>query len=217
MPRNVPHLEFRGRLVLLGFGSIRQAVLPLLFRHLALRPERVTVIKAGQHNADKVRRHGMRLLVQPLTADKYQSLLTPCWSPAPDFGRLGSNIYYLRGFSGHGQALADMAGKLAAEAIAGQAERFDLRPDPGTADFPAVRWRARPRWCWACCTTGSRTCCSQGPNRPVSRALPTTSEPYFASNASSVHASSVSILTLSFVANTANRYVCSPSGGQGPS
>jgi gamma-glutamylputrescine oxidase len=45
---------------------------------------------------------------------------------APDFGRLGSNIYYLQGFSGHGVALAGMAGQLAAEAIAGQAERFDL-------------------------------------------------------------------------------------------
>lgn len=45
---------------------------------------------------------------------------------APDFGRMGNNIYYLQGFSGHGLALAGMAGKLAAEAIASQAERFDL-------------------------------------------------------------------------------------------
>ena len=45
---------------------------------------------------------------------------------APDFGRVGSNVYYLQGFSGHGIALAGMAGRLAAEAIAGQAERFDL-------------------------------------------------------------------------------------------
>ncbi len=45
---------------------------------------------------------------------------------APDFGRLGHNIYYLQGFSGHGLALAGMAGKLAAEALAGDAERFDL-------------------------------------------------------------------------------------------
>ncbi|MBV8633026.1 MAG: FAD-binding oxidoreductase [Burkholderiaceae bacterium] len=45
---------------------------------------------------------------------------------APDFGRLDSNIYYLQGFSGHGLVLTGMAGKLAAEAIAGQAERFDL-------------------------------------------------------------------------------------------
>ncbi|MYM24246.1 FAD-dependent oxidoreductase [Duganella sp. FT135W] len=45
---------------------------------------------------------------------------------APDFGRLGGNIYYLQGFSGHGVALTGLAGKLVAEAIVGQAERFDL-------------------------------------------------------------------------------------------
>lgn len=45
---------------------------------------------------------------------------------APDFGRLGRNIYYLQGFSGHGLVLAGMAGKLVAETIAGEAERFDL-------------------------------------------------------------------------------------------
>lgn len=45
---------------------------------------------------------------------------------APDFGRLGSNIYYLQGFSGHGAVLAGMAGQMAADAIAGQAARFDL-------------------------------------------------------------------------------------------
>ena len=56
---------------------------------------------------------------------------------APDFGRLANNIYYLQGFSGHGLALSGMAGKLVAESIAGQAERFDLlarikhRPFPG--------------------------------------------------------------------------------------
>jgi gamma-glutamylputrescine oxidase len=48
------------------------------------------------------------------------------FNQAPNFGRLGHNIYYLHGFSGHGLALTGMAGKLAAEAIAGQAERFDL-------------------------------------------------------------------------------------------
>jgi len=58
---------------------------------------------------------------------------------APDFGRLGDNLYYLQGFSGHGVALTGLAGKLVAEAVAGQAERFDVfarlqhRPFPGGA------------------------------------------------------------------------------------
>ncbi len=45
---------------------------------------------------------------------------------APDFGRLGDNLYYLQGFSGHGVALTGLAGRLAAQAVAGQAEHFDM-------------------------------------------------------------------------------------------
>jgi gamma-glutamylputrescine oxidase len=50
-------------------------------------------------------------------------------SRAPDFGRLhgfGGRVYYLQGFSGHGLALTGLAGKLVAEAIAGDASRFDV-------------------------------------------------------------------------------------------
>jgi gamma-glutamylputrescine oxidase len=45
---------------------------------------------------------------------------------APNLGRMDSNIYYLQGFSGHGLAFTGMAGLLAAEAIDGQAARFDV-------------------------------------------------------------------------------------------
>ena len=58
---------------------------------------------------------------------------------APDFGRLpqSPNVYYLQGFSGHGLALTGLAGRLVAEAISGDAGRFDTfarikhRPFPG--------------------------------------------------------------------------------------
>jgi gamma-glutamylputrescine oxidase len=61
---------------------------------------------------------------------------------APDFGRIGSNVYYLQGFSGHGLALAGMAGKLVAEAVAGQAERFDLLARIRHRRFPGGWLRA---------------------------------------------------------------------------
>ncbi|MDW8258567.1 MAG: FAD-binding oxidoreductase, partial [Gammaproteobacteria bacterium] len=44
---------------------------------------------------------------------------------APHFGRLSPRVYFLQGFSGHGIALAGLAGRLVAEAIAGTAERVD--------------------------------------------------------------------------------------------
>jgi gamma-glutamylputrescine oxidase len=58
---------------------------------------------------------------------------------APDFGRLpdAPQVYYLQGFSGHGLALTGLAGRVVAEAMAGDAGRFDTfsrlkhRPFPG--------------------------------------------------------------------------------------
>ena len=55
---------------------------------------------------------------------------------APDFGRLGDNIYYLQGFSGHGVALTGLAGQLVAQAMAGQAGRFDLFSRLKHRNFP---------------------------------------------------------------------------------
>jgi gamma-glutamylputrescine oxidase len=63
---------------------------------------------------------------------------------APDFGRLEHNLYYLQGFSGHGLALAGIAGRMVAEVIAGQAERFDLLARIRHAPFPRGAWIRRP-------------------------------------------------------------------------
>ncbi|HVF18470.1 MAG TPA: FAD-binding oxidoreductase [Steroidobacteraceae bacterium] len=65
-------------------------------------------------------------------------------SRAPDFGRLAPNLYYLQGFSGHGIALTGIAGKIVAEAIAGQAERFDLFARIQHRKFPGGRLLRMP-------------------------------------------------------------------------
>jgi gamma-glutamylputrescine oxidase len=58
---------------------------------------------------------------------------------APHFGRLGGNIYFAHGFSGHGIAAGGLAGKLMAEAIQGTAEKFDVFCKIPHADFPGGR------------------------------------------------------------------------------
>ncbi len=63
---------------------------------------------------------------------------------APHFGRLAPNVYFLQGFSGHGIALAGIAGKLLAEAVAGHAERFDVFARIPHADFPGGPLLRRP-------------------------------------------------------------------------
>ena len=63
---------------------------------------------------------------------------------APHFGRLEPNIYYLQGFSGHGMVLTGIAGKILAETIAGQAERFDVYARLKHHDFPGGMMLRRP-------------------------------------------------------------------------
>jgi gamma-glutamylputrescine oxidase len=58
---------------------------------------------------------------------------------APHFGRLADNIIFAQGFSGHGVALTGLAGRLAAEVMAGQAERFDIVASIPHARFPGGR------------------------------------------------------------------------------
>jgi len=63
---------------------------------------------------------------------------------APDFGRLSPQVYYLQGFSGHGVVLAVLAGRLVAEAIGGQAGRFDVYARLRHHPFPGGPWLRTP-------------------------------------------------------------------------
>ena len=61
----------------------------------------------------------------------------------PHFERVAGNVLSLSGFSGHGVAMAALAGQIAAETIAGQAERFDAMARVPSPRFPggaALRW-----------------------------------------------------------------------------
>lgn len=62
----------------------------------------------------------------------------------PDFGRIAGNVYYLKGFSGHGIATTMLGGRLVAEAIDGQAKRFDVFARFRHASFPGGKWLRMP-------------------------------------------------------------------------
>jgi gamma-glutamylputrescine oxidase len=62
----------------------------------------------------------------------------------PHFGRSG-NVFWAQGYSGQGVAMANLGGKLIAEAMAGTAERFDLFARLPHRRFPGgrhLRWPA---------------------------------------------------------------------------
>ena len=54
----------------------------------------------------------------------------------PHFERIDGNILSASGYSGHGVAMATMGGKMAADAIRGQAEQFDFMASVPTPRFP---------------------------------------------------------------------------------
>ncbi len=62
----------------------------------------------------------------------------------PDIGRRPGNIYYAQGFSGQGVALTGLAGKLIADAIRGDAEKFDVFARIAHRPFPGGRMLRMP-------------------------------------------------------------------------
>lgn len=62
----------------------------------------------------------------------------------PHFGRLEPNIVFAHGYSGQGINIATLGGKLIAEAIAGQAGRFDIMARLDTPKFPGGTWLRYP-------------------------------------------------------------------------
>jgi gamma-glutamylputrescine oxidase len=63
---------------------------------------------------------------------------------APHFGRLGPSAYFIQGLSGHGMVISGIAGKLASDAIAGSAERFDMYSRIKHVNFPGGPLFRRP-------------------------------------------------------------------------
>ncbi|MBC7951100.1 MAG: homospermidine synthase [Rhodospirillaceae bacterium] len=71
------HASFAGRLVFVGFGSIGQGVLPLILRHFAIDPSRITIVTADERGHDVADEYGIKFLNHPLTRDNFRDVLTP--------------------------------------------------------------------------------------------------------------------------------------------
>ncbi len=58
----------------------------------------------------------------------------------PIVGRIGSNVYYCQGYSGHGVCPTHVMGEVMADAVAGTMERFDLFADMRPIRIPGGQW-----------------------------------------------------------------------------
>lgn len=71
------HFTFPGRLVLVGFGSIGQGVLPLILRHIAVPPERISIVTAAETGRAVAAEYGVEFIVNPLTQENFRQVLGP--------------------------------------------------------------------------------------------------------------------------------------------
>src|SRR5215208_1239801 len=78
------HTVFPGRLVIVGFGSIGQGVLPLLLRHVDMRPDQIVVITAELRGHEVAEEYGVRFVETALTPDNYRTVLED-WLRPGDF------------------------------------------------------------------------------------------------------------------------------------
>lgn len=71
------HFNFPGRLVMVGFGSIGQGVLPLILRHIALPADRITIVTAEEAGRAVAAEYGVKFIVNPLVQENYRQVLEP--------------------------------------------------------------------------------------------------------------------------------------------
>ena len=71
------HVAFPGRLIMVGFGSIGQGVLPLILRHVGIQPDQITVVTADEAGAKVAAEYGVRFVKHPLTRENFKNVLDP--------------------------------------------------------------------------------------------------------------------------------------------
>jgi homospermidine synthase len=75
MSNDKKYLIFKNRILMLGFGSIGQGVLPLLLRHLDIKPSQITIITAEDAGHEEAKEYGVELIVERVTPQNYKSVL----------------------------------------------------------------------------------------------------------------------------------------------
>jgi len=77
MAEHVVHTQLPGQLVMLGCGSIGQAVLPLILRHLGATPDRITIVTADARGRDEAEQYGIAFREEALTEENHRRVLEP--------------------------------------------------------------------------------------------------------------------------------------------
>ncbi len=71
------YVEFPGRIVFVGFGSIGQGTLPLVLRHIGIPPERITIVTADDRGRAEAEKYGIKFIKEALTRENFRRVLNP--------------------------------------------------------------------------------------------------------------------------------------------
>ena len=77
MANDKTYIDFPGRIILIGFGSIGQGVLPLILRHIGISPDRLTIVTADDAGSAEAAQYGVRFVKEPLTRENHRRVLAP--------------------------------------------------------------------------------------------------------------------------------------------
>jgi homospermidine synthase len=75
--KNEPLARLDGKLTMIGFGSIGQALLPLLFRHFGLKAADVKIVKPGEDRSGLARELGVEVIPVRLEEGNFAAVLEP--------------------------------------------------------------------------------------------------------------------------------------------
>lgn len=75
MSNHEVHVNFAGRIVFVGFGSIGQGVLPLILRHIGTSADRITIVTAEDAGRAEAEQYGVKFVKTALTRDNYRRTL----------------------------------------------------------------------------------------------------------------------------------------------
>jgi homospermidine synthase len=92
MQEHEPLVQFSGRLLMVGFGCIGRGVLPLLLRHIDIRPEQIRIVTQSSARRAVAAEYGAGLRTQGLTRDNYRRVLGEELGPGDFLLNLSINV-----------------------------------------------------------------------------------------------------------------------------
>src|SRR5687768_2099015 len=81
---NIKRAHLQGNLIIVGFGSVGQALLSLLFQNIEIRSDQVRIIAADEHGSEIAHKFGVSFTPHSLTQENYLAVLEP-WLDEGDF------------------------------------------------------------------------------------------------------------------------------------